>query len=231
MPTPRLRCEVDPSSEGSPYPSRDCASLTHRSRTASAPTPAGSGVCVGCMLPSLYMLRRRSSAGSMSSANASRVTIDSAANCACGDPNPRNAPQGTLFVYATYPSDDTFSISYVPDAKRVAPLSTSMLVEAYAPPSATSSVCAATIVPSLRAPHFEVMKYGCRLVWPMIDSSRLQTIDVGRLSFQVAKASKGCTLKSSRPPNAPPILAYRTTISSSRRPKMFASCLRSSCSH
>ena len=101
----------------------------------------------------------------------------------------------------------TLGTRYGPCAKTVAPLSTSTLVEAYAPPSANSRVCTATIVPSRLAPQRVSMSNGWRLWWPTIDSSRLQTIAVGRFVFQVASASSACTERSSRPPNAPPILA------------------------
>ena len=147
------------------------------------------------------------SAGSISSACAIRAIIDSAAQCACGAPKPRNAPLGTLFVYTTIPSVATFGMRYGPCAKIVAHLSTSTLVDAYAPPSATVRVSTATIVPSRFAPHVVVMWNGWRLWWPTIDSSRLHTIAVGRLSRNVASASSACTERSSRPPNAPPIFA------------------------
>jgi hypothetical protein len=93
----------------------------------------------------------------MPSFSAIRVIIDSAANCACGAPKPRNAPHGTLFVYTTIPSIATFGNAYEPEPNEIAPLSTSTLVDAYAPPSASSVVSTAVIVPSRFAPHFAVM--------------------------------------------------------------------------
>ena len=58
-----------------------------------------------------------------------------------------------------------------------------------------------------RAPQVASIVNGCRLWCPMIDSSRLQRIATARRNFQAASAARGWTERSSRPPNAPPILA------------------------
>src|ERR1700688_220752 len=162
MPIPR-RSEVAGSGRRAGSAKRVAFSSRHRSNTARTLTPGGSGWPVVSASPSLYRFFWRTSAGSSPSAWARRVTIDSAAKCACGVPKPRKAPLGTLLVYTTIPSVATFGIEYGPQAKIDAHLSTSTDVDAYAPPSATDSISAATIVPSRLAPHLVVIVNGWRL--------------------------------------------------------------------
>ena len=62
------------------------------------------------------MLRRRSSAGLMSSRSAIRLSCISAANSVCGAPKPRKAPFGGVFVRVARARIRTFGQRYGPPA-------------------------------------------------------------------------------------------------------------------
>ena len=88
----------------------------------------------------------------MPSASATRVTCISAANSVCGAPKPRNAPLGGVLVATARDRIRTFATSYGPPAWIVPRERTTGVSVVYAPPSMTTSMSCAAIVPSRRTP-------------------------------------------------------------------------------
>src|SRR6266700_3605322 len=107
-------------------------------RSNSATGAAESTTCpVGIVDPSCSALRTRTSTGPSPHASARRSICDSYAKQACTAPNPRIAPHGGLFVYATRQSITTFGTSYGPKPSVAALAATAVEDDAYAPPSST----------------------------------------------------------------------------------------------